>query len=147
MNSAHLEDEVLQLLALNKASERGHAHLDECAECREKLESYRLLFSAIREQEKPVFDFDLAGSVMAQLPAERVQQPIKKPILIPVFLIIATIATLYFIFRNRLDQLFSDISPIAIAVLITSISSLLLLLLIDMFRDYRSKMQVLNTAG
>lgn len=147
MSSRHLDDEVLQQLALNKAGEGDHAHLDQCAECREKMEGYRQLFTAIREQDKPSFDFDLAGTVMAQLPAKRVHQPTKKPILLPVFLIIVTIAALYFIFRNRLDQLFSDISPIAIAVLITSISSLLLLLLIDMFREYRTKMQQLNTAG
>ena len=75
MKYLHLTDDEIQQYVLEKAngSDTIIEHIQECTHCKERAEEYSLLFRAIQQQEKPVFDFDLADLVLQQLPKSQSQ--------------------------------------------------------------------------
>jgi hypothetical protein len=73
MTSPHLPEPALQAaaesLALLPAAQAAHLHA--CAQCQRQVATYRQLFAATAQLPAPVFGFDLAASVVAQLPARK----------------------------------------------------------------------------
>jgi hypothetical protein len=69
MISGHLTDAEIQQYVLHPsectADISGHPEV--CERCRLEVEAYRALFSAIGQQQKSVFDFDLTAMVLTKL--------------------------------------------------------------------------------
>src|ERR1700721_173539 len=84
MTIAHPSAMELQEYALDKSgcpSSRA-AHIENCENCRAVIANYQSVFTGIKEQPRPVFDFDLSGLVLEQLPGavigkeeKRVREP------------------------------------------------------------------------
>lgn len=69
MIAGHLSEEELQQYISDPEACAGSVieHLGSCEACMGTAKTYRLLFAGIRQQPKPVFEFDLAELVIAQL--------------------------------------------------------------------------------
>ena len=69
MKDNHLNDVEIQqfLFQENQLSSDISDHIQQCAECRNKTEQYKLIFNLVRVQEKPVFDFKLEELVMQKI--------------------------------------------------------------------------------
>lgn len=147
MTNKHLNDAEIQQFVLQKTNCDVDIieHIQHCTNCKIKAEQYRLLFDGIREQEKPIFDFNLAELVMEQLPKR--QQKISNEdsfFYFIVFITIFLVCIVFYLFGNNLLNLFWGITPILIGLIITTVTSLLVFLCIDMYKKYQTQMQVLN---
>ncbi|MEQ1799021.1 MAG: hypothetical protein ABL872_13795 [Lacibacter sp.] len=148
MNTKHLTDDELQKYALNIADCDSTIveHVLFCEDCKASVETYRLLFTGISEQEVPAFDFDLSELVVKQL------QPSPKTKLLPedffmylfsFAMIIITGAMLYF-FRGYMIELFSGAGNFAVYLTVASVAVLLVFLCIDQYKTYQQKMKALD---
>ena len=148
MNTKHLTDDELQHYALNSAGcdSTIAEHVLFCEDCKAAVETYRLLFTGISEQEAPAFDFDLSELVVKQL------QPSSKPRLLPedffmylfsfVMIVIAG-AAMYFFWGN-ISELLSGAGNFAVYLTVASVTVLLIFLCIDQYKTYQQKMKALD---
>ncbi len=148
MNTKHLTDNELQQYALNSAgcdlTIAEHVHF--CEECNAAVETYRLLFTGISEQEIPSFDFDLSELVLQQL------QPLPKPRLIQEdffiylfsFVMILAAGAVVYYFRWYMIELFSGTSNFTVYLTVSSVAVLLIFLCIDQYKSYQQKMKALD---
>ena len=147
MNTRHLTEEEIQQYALDNSGSYNKAgeHIHSCEECREKAETYRLLFNGIQQQQQPAFDFDLTELVMAQLPSAA-PKPAKENLLIYFFIIAAITVTglASYFFRGYVAMLFGSIAPVLVFLLITGFITLSILLILDMYKNYKKKIHVLD---
>src|SRR5688500_5162579 len=69
MLNGHLSDEQIQELALdsNTLAADVAAHAESCAACKAKVQNYWMMMHAIEQQPAPIFSFDLAAAVVAQI--------------------------------------------------------------------------------
>ena len=146
MIANHLTEDQLQQYALDKMALplAVHIHLDSCGDCREKVTAYQLLFTAIKEEETPVFDFDLQELVLSQLPAPGVKTSKDNRLvylLVVITIVFSSIAI--YLFRYYLGSLFSNLS------FITSLAAVIIIPMLlaqgaDMYRIYQKKMKTLD---
>ncbi|MBK8087833.1 MAG: hypothetical protein IPK31_07740 [Chitinophagaceae bacterium] len=148
MNTKHLTDDELQQYALNSAdcdaAIAEHVHF--CEDCKAAVETYRLLFTGIGEQDVPAFDFDLSELVVKQL------QPSPKPKLLPEdffiylfsFVIITITGAMLYFFRAYLIELFSSAGNFAVYLTVVSVVVLLIFLCIDQYKTYQQKMKAID---
>lgn len=120
-------------------------HLVSCEHCRAKVDAYRLLFSGIRQQPRPGFDFDLSALVLAQLPQPRQESASKDFSVLRLILIAISILgiTIYLI-RQNLSILFADISAISIYIILATTLSIILIKILGMYKKYQKQMRSLN---
>ena len=147
MKSDHLSEMEMQLYALNKpgCEPRVNEHLEECGYCKCKAAAYRALFSEIKQQPKPVFDFDLPGLVLTQLPKSNRRLLLNDFfILLLVFVALSIIGITVYMFRKFLSNVFSSISTFFIYTIIITATTVIILKCTDMYRSYKMKMNVLN---
>ncbi|OOG77678.1 hypothetical protein [Algoriphagus sp. A40] len=69
MNSQHLTEEEIQDCAIAKEAIAPvvKAHLSHCTSCEEKVRTFSLLFSSMKEIPPSEFGFDVSSLVLAQL--------------------------------------------------------------------------------
>lgn len=147
MTDKHLNDAEIQQYILQKSNCDVDIieHIQHCANCKIKAEQYNLLFEGIKHQEKPVFDFNLAGLVIEQLPKAQHKASYEKSF--SYFIIFITIffsCIAFYLFGNNLLNLFIGITSVLIGLIITTFTSLLVFLCIDMYRKYQTQMKALN---
>lgn len=147
MTNEHLNDAEIQQYALQKIDCDIYIteHIRHCANCQVKAQQYALLFEGIKQQEKPVFDFNLADLVIAQLP--ETQHKVSYGNAFFYFIICIAIfsgCTIFYFWGINLLSLFSGITPILSYLLITTVTGLLVFLCIDMYRKYLTKMKTLK---
>jgi hypothetical protein len=96
MNYSHPSEKEIQQWAIDKSdssTEMIH-HMESCAHCRAEAETYRLLFSKIKQQPAAAFDFNLSGLVLSQLPKNKARLSLDN--LIAGFLLVFTCCVLAF---------------------------------------------------
>jgi len=73
MTSPHIPEHALQAAAESLASLPAPqaTHLHACPQCQRQVATYRQLFAATAQLPTPTFGFDLASSILAQLPARK----------------------------------------------------------------------------
>lgn len=147
MTNKHLNDADIQHYVLQKTNCDVEIieHIQHCTNCKIKVEQYRLLFDGIKVQQKPIFDFNLAELVTEQLPKR--QQKVSNEnsfFYIIVLIAILFVCILFYLFGNNLLNLFWGITPKLIGLIITTVTSLLVFLCIDMYKKYQTQMQALN---
>jgi hypothetical protein len=168
MSGQHLAEETIQQYVLDRpaATPATIAHLDACAECRTAAAAYGVLVEALEHQPAPVFAFDLAALVTAQLetgtpavwakptvgtkpaankkpsankkPAARLEGSGRFWVAIASLLIAAVPAWL---FRKNAYFIFSDVSG-GFSWLMAGIAGIVVLL--SIFRYYRHYQKVLH---
>jgi len=147
MTTKHLSEIETQQYALGKENCNTEIidHIQKCEACRVKGEAYQLIFTKIKVQPKPVFDFNLTDLVMNQLPQPK-QKATFDNIVIYVTAFVSVLFTglaIYF-FSSFLSNAVTGIAPIVSYLVITTLASLLIFLGIDMFAKYNRQMKILN---
>jgi len=147
MINKHVNDDEIQQYVLQKADCDIDIikHIRSCETCKIKAEQYNLLFEAIKQQEKPAFDFNIADLVIEQLPKSRYKVSTGKLFsYFIIFISIFSLSIIFYFFRDSLLSLFKGISPILVALIITTVTCLFVILFIDMYRKYQAQMKALN---
>jgi len=147
MINKHVNDDEIQQYVLQKADCDIDIikHIRSCETCKIKAEQYNLLFEAIKQQEKPAFDFNIADLVIEQLPKSRYKVSTDKLFsYFIIFISIFSLSIIFYFFRDSLLSLFKGISPILVALIITTVTCLFVILFIDMYRKYQAQMKALN---
>jgi len=149
MKATHLTDEEIQQYVLDRdaADAAITSHIHSCGKCQEKAETYRRLFSGLREQPNESFDFAVTELVMHQLPVPaRVEKAQKGNGLIYGFItVVAAIVgfSLYF-FRKYMTSIFESIAPLFIYLVLTAFMTLSIFLIADIYKKYKKKIHALD---
>ncbi len=147
MITKHLTDEEIQQYAFDRSSieNRITGHIHQCEDCKARAENYRLLFTGIKEQPQPSFDFDLAELVLSQLPQPKSKAlPGNFFVYLLVFVAISMAGILCYVFREYLFSLFAGITPFLILLIGTTGIIVLIALSADMYKTYKKKMNTLD---
>jgi hypothetical protein len=167
MRAGHLSDMELQQWVLDPTNSGAdyRAHLGQCEECRIKAGEYRLLIAQIKQEPAPVFDFDLAGAVLSQLPGydipgepdfeqaprvdvRRHHGPVGSRrgalnwlILLVMFLVPGA---LLYLFGKEIWGIFSGFSGMMGWMLVTSAAFILGFQVMEVYKKYQRKIDDLN---
>ena len=147
MTNKHLSDDEIQQYVFQKA-ECGIdivKHIQHCRTCKTKAEQYSLLFEGIKQQDKPAFDFDLADLVIEQLPESGYKVSNDKFFCYFIaFGSFSSFCIIFYFFKESLLSLFKGITPLLVALIITTVVCLFVILFIDMYKKYQTRMKTLN---
>ncbi len=147
MKYLHLTDDEIQQYVLEKANcaDEVIEHIGSCLNCKEKAAQYRLLFEGIKQQEKPVFDFNLADLVLDQLPKTQTKPSSEKWFsFLIIFISTLFVGAIGYLFGKNLVSIFAGISSALIGLIIITVAALFIFLFVDMNRKYQAKMKALN---
>jgi hypothetical protein len=147
MTNKHLNNDEIQQYVLQKAECDVDImeHIQHCTICKMKAAQYNLLFEGIKQQEKPVFDFNLADLVIDQLPKAQHKVSYERSFsYFIIFIAVVLGCIVFYLFGNNLLSLFRGITPILVGLIITTVTSFLVFLCIDMYRKYQTRMDALN---
>jgi hypothetical protein len=155
MTDNHLADADIQEFVLDKAncSLDVAAHIHQCAQCQAKAETYKLLFSEIKEQSKPVFDFDLSAAVLKQVVIEKPKFSLNS---LPGYLVIlsalAAIGISSYVYKLKIIHFYktyilgvvSGVSSLVIYLMVITFLIFVIFQCIEMFKKYQRKIDDLN---
>ena len=142
----HLTDDEVQQYAADKSNseKRIVEHIHLCEECRSKVEVYQLLITGIKQLPQPAFDFDLSKMVLQQLPSSKTSTANDNALVwIFGFMGIAFLGGAIYFFQSYFD-LFEGIKTILIYLIVISAITVLVYLIIDMYKKYQKEMKVLD---
>jgi len=147
MTSKHITDNDIQQFVLDEANCPFDVidHMSVCQNCRAKAETYKLLFSEIKRQAKPAFDFDLTEVVLSNI-AHKETVGSQTSALIWLFTIIglSSVVIIIYLFGNYVVRVFVGVSSMAMYLVVTTSVLLLLFQGIEIFRKYRNQMASLD---
>lgn len=144
MTTKHLNEEEIQQFALGVLGEPfAIGHIEQCAHCQQQVELYRVIFSEVKIAGKPAFNFDLATSVLEQLPAP-VTIPERFPVLLAVISSAVFLIGLCAVYWDYLVDLFSGSRALIKFSIAAVVLSVLLWQAIDLIKQYQKKMQALD---
>jgi hypothetical protein len=155
MTNAHPSDLELQQYALDKSGCPGQTatHIENCEDCRAAVASYLALFTGIKSQPKPSFDFDLSDLVLKQLPQAAIGKRAWTWTEIPGFGLAAwlmsaicccTIAVPLYLFRKNIWNMFAEIPGYFVYIILAAALVIVLLRIMDMYRKYQKQIDALN---
>lgn len=147
MKNIHLTDLEIQVFLFQKLNPDHDisAHLQQCEECRIKVDQYKHIFEAAGKVKKPVFEFNLTELVMEQLPSRKAEVSLWKSLIYLILLIALPVAgVLIYLFYTRLSILLTGVSPFFIFLTSTGMISLLLFQSIDTYMRYKKRMNALD---
>ncbi len=106
MTSSHLPEPALQAAAESLASlpSSQAAHLHTCTQCQRQVAIYRQLYVAAAQLPPSTFDFDLAASVVAQLPQLPAKPAFTWVLGLVVVLVAGVLAAFTLVFGGALAQ-------------------------------------------
>lgn len=149
MNTKHLSDDELQQYALNSADCNSNIaeHVHFCEDCNATVESYRLLFTGISEQEVPAFEFDLSELVVKQLQPQSKTKMLPEEFFIYLlsFVMIIITGTMLYFFGGYMVELFSGAGNFAVYLTVASVAVLLVFLCVDQYNTYQQKMKAIDS--
>lgn len=147
MIHTHPDDISIQQYALQKENCSADivGHMAHCEDCQLKASSYTLLFTALKEQEKPSFDFNLPALVMEQIPQTKPAPDADNSF---VYLIVLMVFGLLgiggYLFKEIFVSSFLRLAPILTYLIITTVISLLIFQGLDIYRKYQQQIKTLN---
>lgn len=147
MKYKHPDDDEIQryVLETSKGDAQVIVHMGICPGCQQKAAQYRQLLEGIKQQQKPVFEFNLAELVIAQIPKSTSRLSSEKKFSLSIFLIsVFFIGVAYFLFGEGLISLFSGITSMASGLIITTVTCLFVVLWMDAKRKYKAKLKAIN---
>jgi hypothetical protein len=147
MRTTHCSEEDIQQYALDqqRCGTLVIQHMTHCETCQAKAVSYKLLFAEIQQEPKPVFDFDLATLVVAQLP-QRASGFSWDRILVYGCVLTGVLfaGASAWLFRSFLANLLEGLAPLIIWLIATTIVTILIFQTMDMYKRYQKKMSALD---
>ena len=145
MIAVHLSEEEIQQYAVDKKASVPHliAHMEVCADCQAKVQTYTQLFEAIRLQEKPAFDFDLSELLMPQLAKPKFAFNDFLGYLTVFLMGLSTIVAV-FVFRKYLANIFTGVMPMFIYLILLTGLAVIVFQVAEMFRKYQKQISTLN---
>ena len=151
MTAKHLSDVELQQYALDKSNctMGSITHINACASCQAEAAAYLVLFSRIKDQPKPVFDFDLSALVLEQLPnpipaqSNRVWRFSLSAWLLAILCMVIVGVPLY-LFRINLWNMFAGISGVSTYIIFATAIFIVLFRILKMYKKYQRQMESLN---
>jgi hypothetical protein len=154
MIDKHPEDADIQQFVLEEqnCSPDIVAHMHLCSVCNAKAETYRLIFSEIKQETKPVFDFDLSALVLKQVAEESKFSLNSLPGFGIIFSIIAAIAIPAYLYKTAIRlfikkyllALTSGISTMIVYLIIAAFLMLIIFQCIEMYKKHQRKIDDLN---
>lgn len=147
MTTGHLSEMELQQCALDKSgcTKEVREHMEACESCQAEAEAYQLLFSGIKEQPKPVFDFDVSGLVLAQMPGAKTRvSRFGFPAFFLAVLVCSTIGIPLYLFRKNIWNMFSEISSLFMYTIVVAAIVIVVFRIIGMYKKYQRQMKALN---
>jgi len=120
-------------------------HIKSCYICKEKAETYQILFSGIQQQQKHEFDFNLTDLVIAQL--EQPKRSFSTNIVVAYLLSsigITAVLISCFLFHEYLSGLFIRYSNLLIYLFLAITAVAFLFQCIEICRKYKKQIGVLN---
>ena len=144
MTTAHLSENELQQYAINSndVAATTAEHIRVCEQCRLKASNYKALFTEMKAIPKPVFDFDVAALVLAQLPAKK--QPFSRTTVLISCLVVMAAAIPISLFWGYIIQVFKGISVILLLLIVISAACVLLFQYIEIFNNHKKQMNALK---
>jgi hypothetical protein len=145
--SEHIIDSDIQQYVLDSANcdLKVIEHMNICQNCRKKADVYQLLFSEIKRQAKPAFDFDLTELVLSNVMRKEPDVSQTSTLIWLVTLIgISSVVIIGYLFGSHIVRLFEGVSSMATYLVVTSAMLLILLQGIDMFRKHKRQMAMLD---
>ena len=142
MKNKHLNEIEIQqyVLAKGNCDINIVEHINHCQKCKAEVEIYELLFAAIKEEQNPVFKFDLADLVMQQVSEKQNVSFYKYLIAILSGVLIAVISILIYLINRYFPTLFNGISLIQFSLIIVTILLISIFIYIDMNKNYKDQM-------
>jgi hypothetical protein len=145
MSGTHPSDEALQQYVLDpSACAPGEIdHIASCPNCREAAAAYRILADTLKELPAPVFDFDLASAVIAQLekPPERKR---KESAVLTASLIALVAGVPAWLFRKTVYFVFTDMSAQFYWMLLATTTIVVGLFLLRLYKKYQDVVNLIN---
>ncbi len=147
MNIYHPKEEDIQQYAMEKADCAFEVvqHIESCNQCLEEVETYKLLFSGIRQQPAPAFYFDVSELVLSQIPESKSRLTADNVIVgfLTIFIFFCMAIPLYF-FRKSLAGLFTDIPPFFVYAIAFSTGIFLLYRILSIYKKYQNQIRLIN---
>jgi hypothetical protein len=155
MIDKHLADADIQEFVLDKAncSLDVVAHIHQCAQCQAKAETYKLLFSEIKEQSKPAFDFDLSAAVLKQMTNEKSKFSLNSlPGYLVILSILAAIGIPSYVYKLKIIHFYktyilgvvSGVSSLVMYLMAITFLIFVIFQCIEMYKKYQRKIDDLN---
>lgn len=147
MLAKHLTDDEIHLYALDDQSceIKIIEHVRLCSQCQARVEAYQLLFTGIKQQPEPSFNFDLSALVLAQLPSSRaVRSGNNLAVYLFIFIGIVLMGSVFYIFRDYIITFFAGIASLVIYLILSTALTILIALCFDMYKNYQKKMGSLD---
>lgn len=149
MNTKHLSDQELQEYALDgeNCPPQFNEHIQLCKFCRQKAELYQLMFSPTVKPSGPMFDFDIAESVMQQLPAQKpaIVEKSYSVYWVGAGTFLSAGVPVYLIFLNSGGFLFGKLAPMTLVITLTTLPALFAVLGVDILLKHSKQMKVLQS--
>jgi hypothetical protein len=147
MKLNHLSEIQIQQYALDKTNCEADLieHIWSCESCKARTANYRLLFIELKEQPKPVFDFNAADLVLAMLPKSK-KAAVRNShwVYVLVFAAFGSIGTPLYLFREDIRKMLDNTLPAAIYLVVTTALLILVFQGIEIFRKYKRQLNALN---
>lgn len=143
----HLTDDEVQQYVVDRqhCEMKIVEHIRLCGECKLKAEVYRSLITGIKQQPRPVFDFDLSVSVLNQLPAASTKTAGERSIMWAlIFVSAGFLAGAAYYFRSYIARMFEGMTAILIYLIAISVITVIAALVFDMYKKFQKEMKVLD---
>jgi hypothetical protein len=147
MSISHVSEMEIQQYAVDKTScEAGVVeHISACAVCGVKADNYLFLFSALKEADRPVAEFDVEDAVMAALPS----LPVRKEsfalrdrfVYVIAFAAFASLGVLVWLLRRDVFGVFDGLTVVAVLVLLIPVTGILVWQCYDWYKKYKNIMK------
>jgi hypothetical protein len=143
----HITDDEVQLFILDRqqCEARIVEHIHACEECKIKAAVYRSLITGIKQQPEPAFEFDLSALVLDQLPSPKQKISDRTLLLILIFVGVSLFGATAYYFQASFAFLFAGLSSIFVYLIMITVVTVLVGLLIDMFKKYNKEMKLLDS--
>ncbi|HEV7348193.1 hypothetical protein [Telluribacter sp.] len=147
MTDEHISDNDIQQYVLDKPNCTNAIieHVDICPSCKAKAHIYQLLFSAIKHQSKPIFEFDLAGLVLSCITNHKPANSKATSLVWPfAFFGVCSICAIGYLFGQHLINMFLSIPSISMYLVFTAAITLMCFQGIEMITKYKKKINKLD---
>jgi anti-sigma factor RsiW len=143
----HLSESEIQQYASGeiKPDLVAAGHMEQCKNCSTRMANYQLLFSAVEQAPRPVFDFDAVGLVMAQLPAP-VRASTENTFLQYAVILIVTAAAVVplWYFRKLFTNMAGSITSFSLYTIAAAGILIVFFKLLGMYKKYQKQIIALN---
>lgn len=146
MTDHHLSDTDIQEYVLHRENCREEAivHLQTCGLCMRKAANYSLIFEALELAPAPAMDMDLAGSILAQLPAGRRRAGRDRILVYLLAMAGLVIVVSGYLFRRSFLLVLENVPALLLYVVLAASVAVLLFRARGMVKHYQRRMKLLE---